>query len=465
MFARQPLLILTVLLLAGGCASYTTETAAMRQYWRAGDTTAAARAASGLAEKHGPDRDRILLRLEQGAALRADGQFAASSAVFENINATFSRDDFGPDLRISSLGSGIVSNPAQIPYTGRAYDRIFAAAFNALNYLALGDAPAARVALNNSYFWEQRAVQENRKQIEAATAQLNAADQPGAEKALQQPEIQGIYDTRLKHLEPYRVYAPYVNPFSVWLDGLFFLNLGADASDLERARKSFERLSDMVPKNKAVRQDFERASKARGPSEKPLVYVVFETGSAPIRVAEIIDIPFFLFSDSVPYFGIALPTLSFNSSYRPYLTLRTAEGTFQTELLADVDSIIATEFSDSYPVIFTRALISGLAKAALQYGIQKSVSDQSEAVKSLVLLSGLFYQYSMNQADLRSWSTLPKQIQIASFPRPDDNLMFIEDTFGSPIRLQLEPSRHHLVYIQAPSRDAPLNIHQFPLVR
>jgi hypothetical protein len=83
----------------------------------------------------------------------------------------------------------------------------------------------------------------------------------------------------LDHLKPY---ANYVNPFTVYLDGLFFMADAADASDLERARKSFERVTDFAPGNDYVKQDLAMVDGLmNGKPLPPTTFVIFETGCAP----------------------------------------------------------------------------------------------------------------------------------------------------------------------------------------
>jgi len=63
--------------------------------------------------------------------------------------------------------------------------------------------------------------------------------------------MRGAY-TDLNNL---KAYANYVNPFTVYLDGLYFMADAMDGSDLERARKSFERVVGFDPGNDYVKQD------------------------------------------------------------------------------------------------------------------------------------------------------------------------------------------------------------------
>jgi hypothetical protein len=51
-------------------------------------------------------------------------------------------------------------------------------------------------------------------------------------------------------------YGDYVNPFTTFLDALVFTHQGLDASDLERARKSWERVVGFAPQNPYARADY-----------------------------------------------------------------------------------------------------------------------------------------------------------------------------------------------------------------
>ena len=71
-----------VLLLAG-CASYVGQTGAFRGAWNSGSIEQAAQLATREANQRSESRDSVIWFLEQGAALRATGQFAASNQAFE----------------------------------------------------------------------------------------------------------------------------------------------------------------------------------------------------------------------------------------------------------------------------------------------------------------------------------------------------------------------------------------------
>ena len=131
-----------------------------------------------------------------------------------------------------------------------------------------------------------------------------------------QAQMQGAY-TNLDNLKPY---ANYVNPFTVYLDGLFFMANAADASDLERAHKSLERVVGFDPDNNYVKQDLATVNDLiNGKPLTPTTYVIFETGCAPVRDQIRIDIPIIV--SKVSYVGAAFPTLKPQGNYLPSLTV------------------------------------------------------------------------------------------------------------------------------------------------
>ena len=281
----QTLLFAAVIgLLATGCQTYEQQNRVI-QYWHQGNLTNAVAEATKKADKNAKNKDAIIWRLEQGAVLRGNGQYEDSNKAFDMAQAKI--DDYAQKakVRVGQEAGALLSNQANLDYEGRAYDGIMLNTYKALNFLALGETDKVRPELIRAYQRQQDAVESNKKRIEAAQAQATtttdttasgsqfkkkskSADNTGAatttnsaassaavEKAQQDPkfqaQIQGVY-TNLGNLKPY---ADYVNPFTVYLDGLYFMANAADASDLERAHKSLERVVGFDPDNNYVKQD------------------------------------------------------------------------------------------------------------------------------------------------------------------------------------------------------------------
>ena len=125
------------------------------------------------------------------------------------------------------------------------------------------------------------------------------------DKAQNDPKFKAQMQGAYAGLDNLKAYANYVNPFTVYLDGLFFMANAADASDLERAHKSLERVAGFAPDNNYVKQDLAAVDGVmQGKPLTPTTYVIFETGCAPVRDQIRIDIPVLLAKGSLRWRGI-----------------------------------------------------------------------------------------------------------------------------------------------------------------
>ncbi len=461
--ARAFLISLTALAgcLLTGCATYRDDAAALRQAWQKGDTQkAASEAKKGM---NGNDNrvNGLVWQLEAGATARAAHDIAASEAAFSKAQESVAYWDDQPDTLVGYETSALLVNQAQLPYRGAAYDRIMLDTYRALNALESDKPDDARVALNRALESQRKALERNAAAIEAAKkkASSNSRLVSGAQKA---PSVATGVDAITKPLDALPAYAPFVNPFSVWLDGVFFLHRGEGPSDAERARKSLERVADMVDKT-LVADDIVLARSGKA-LDTSITYVVFETGIGPWRTQRRIDIPSYFISKDVPYVGMALPELVFHGGYAPSLTVVADGARHTTRTIADIDAVVGQEFKADFPAILTRALLSAAAKAAAQYGVAEGAraagnSDWATAAQII----GVIYQVATNNADLRTWSTLPKQIQILRLNTPAGRTLALE-TVGQQAQVELLPGKVNVVCAKSVAAGLPLIVSQFVLV-
>jgi hypothetical protein len=292
-----------------GCQTYTAQTQSRSDALRSGDIASAVAIADRDAEKNAATKDALLYRLEQGAILRSaalanipapaarpaapatDGQTQTNQALLsvppEEIapriayltrslsafNEAIRRvDEYEAAAKISvgSEAGAILTNQANLPYRGRAYDKVMLHTYQAINYLQLADPDAARVELNRALQRQRDAVDANAKRI-AEAQKLAAESKTGSvkdeqgrsgsgydvDRAKSDPKTAaGIGNIESKFNSAILPYGDYVNPFTTFLDALVFTHQGADASDLERARKSWERVVNFAPANPYARADY-----------------------------------------------------------------------------------------------------------------------------------------------------------------------------------------------------------------
>ena len=455
---------LTVLLMTG-CQTYEQKTAETKSLWTGGNLAAASSDFTRKAEKAQGGKDALVYRLEQAMALRAAGKVAESQAAFEQADELINRFDEKAKTSVSREAGALLSNQANLPYTGRDYDRILVSTYKALNHLQLGQPEKARPELLRAYQRQQDAVENNRRRIDREQKEIQAAaaeksgEHQSVLKAQADPQVGGLMKKNYGALDSLKAYADYANPFTVYLDGVYFLSLSTGGSDLERARKSFERVQAMSGANKYIAADLAVAEKAaNGEPMPPRTFVIFETGSAPHREQFRIDIPLFIVgANRVPYVGAALPTLAFNPNHVSPLTLTSPAGSETTVTLASMDTVVGQAFRDELPGIVTKTLMSTTIKATAAYFVNKTAEEQGGSVAGLVsMLATAATQAAVNIADTRTWTTLPKEYQFCSLPTPADGKLRVSAPNTQQAEVAVDPKSTNLILVRSVSPYSPL---------
>jgi len=452
-------------ILATGCKTYEQQNKVIL-HWSQGNLTNAVVEAKAQADKNANNKDAIIWRLEQGTVLRAAGKYNDSNEAFDQAQVKI--DDYAQKakVRVGQEAGALLSNQANLDYEGRSYDGIMLNTYRALNYLALGEPDKARPEIIRAYQRQQDAVEANKKRIEKAQDEVEKSkdkDKAAIEKAQKDPKFQAQLTGVSSNLDNVKVYADYVNPFTVYLDGIYFLANAADASDLERAHKSFERVSSYAPDNDYVKQDLAAADDVISGKPLPLVtYVIFETGCAPTRSQIRVDIPIII--SKVSYVGAAFPTLKMQDNYSPSLMV-TANGTnVPTALVASVDGIVATDFKNELPVVITKTIVSTITKAVAAYAANEAARQAGGDWAGLISQIGTaVYQMAVNIADERTWTTLPKEFQVARIPTPADGKLELATPNGMRTSVTLNPATVNVVYVKAINAGTPLLVSQFKL--
>jgi hypothetical protein len=472
---NNPLLSLPVRLAASflaaallaGCVSYTDQTEQLRAAWAVGAYPQAEKIATAAAQ-HSNRVDTVLWNLEAGAAARAAGDFPGSLRAFNAADGLFDYWDTQPDVSISRETAALLVNPTVLPYRGYDYDRIMESVYQALNYLALGQFDQARVELNRALERQQTAQAHNAAR--AAAAQQAAADSAAhtgydAARAQNDPRFKAQYQQTYGPLDNLKYYTDYANPFATYLRALCLLARPLSPTDAESARVDFARVQAMIGSNEFIDADLALATQiTTGAKLPPLTFVIYETGQAPDRVEQRIDIPLFIASRDVPYFGVAFPKLNFHPQYSPGLVVQTVgQPALRTALLCDMDSVVAQEFRNDLPEVVVKTLISAGLKAAAQFGVHQTTKD-NDFLDSLTQISGLIYQVATNRADLRTWTTLPKQIQFARLPAPADHKLYLARAgVTESLEVDLPDSPVTIVLVKSTSPDGRLAIQTFSL--
>ncbi len=464
-FGRVAMMSLLVSAAFGCQAAYDKSSKGVMNHYRNGDYATAVPMVNDIAERSTKNQNAILWRLEQGAVLRAAGDYEASLAAFNDAEARADAEAAKGGQAALAEGAAFISNQGALTYLGYDYDKIMLNVYKALNYMSMDMPDAARVELIRALQRQQDAVAANTRRIEEL--EKKAQEKKGDydyERARNDERFKQQIDENYPDIEKFKVYTNYVNPFAEFLQGLFFMATAEDSSDAERAVKSMERVAGMLDAKDYLAKDLLLAEDvANGKAMPAMTYVIYEAGVAPKRGQTRIDIPVFVATRDVPYVGAAFPKLEFDTDFTTPVEAVAGGQTYPTQLLCDMDAVVYTEFNNRLPEVITKTLIAAGSRAAAQYGVQQAARGNSYAYAA-AMIGGVAYQAATNEADLRTWRTLPKQFQYCRFPTPEDRAVTLRAPFsGATETVAIDEGHVNVIFVKVARANAPLTVTQFKL--
>jgi uncharacterized protein len=476
-----------------GCSTYRDRTNSFMVPYQQGKYDAAASAVNNVVGPvRNPDgtfatkakvenEDQLLFRMQQGQVLRSANQLDDSIAALRIADGLIDKQDQQASVRITEEAAVAMTNQRFRDYEAFQYDRLAVQLNLALAYLQKGDVDNARVAMRAMQQRQQEAETYFEKEIEDLESKQGEPTKAKDDAGKQQADVNKTFNDPGLQSQFKQVYgdAPtladrkairkFVNPFGEYLQGVYFLSLALGASDVETGVVAFKRVAGMLPDNPYVKADLAEAERvAAGNLITPTTYVFFETGLAPYRDQIRIDIPLFLLNlaysgNRVPYVGAAFPVLKYHQAYEQYLSAAAGGATYQTTLMTDMDEVVKTDFNNELPKVIFRTIFSTATKAAASYGINKAAEANTYALIGTMVATTV-YQAAMNEADLRTWESLPKQFQVARFPTPEDRKVTLTLTSGAALpTLDLVPGTINVIYVKSTAPGQPPAISQYKI--
>ena len=391
-------------------------------------------------EKGSPRGEDLLWSLQLGSIERFENHLEQSTYTFdtcEDIMTHFDAENSGIGHTVGS----VAVNDNIVPYTGQVYDGVMVNTYKAFNFMAMGMPDLARVEFNRALDRQRRAKETFNKEIQELRDETAQNENSAlVQKTLDNPQFQNQLSSTYSTLEQYIIYPDFVNPFATYAAGVFFTIDG----DYDKAIDLFKESAGMLPENSFVTDDFKALENAldHGTAFPRTVWVFFENGLGPVKTESRIDLPLFIATDDVRYVGIALPQLEYRPAPVPYFDVQSPNGTLRTQFLANMDSVVKTEFDKEFPAILTRAILSATAKAIAQAALEKNQDSSTAAVFAAL------YSFATTAADVRIWTMLPKNIQLARLPIPADGAIELLAPGRPAIPVQIPDCNYAVVYVR-----------------
>jgi hypothetical protein len=400
-------------LILAGCAasSVFNPYPAQAKVWQAALDTGAPPAAIARLQPKTTSADGLLYLLETGRVQQLAGNAEQSQAAFDAALQKFEQQDEKAVISVSSYlasGTSLLTNDNAIPYHGHAYERVFLHQYQALNYLAQGKADGALVEIRRA----------NQVQVDTLAKKENKVDSARADA-----ESKGFDESRYDNyfspmdLAAGRVKTGFQNAATFYLSGLIYEAAGKSNDAFIDYRKALE----LVPDNTYLQKDVVRTGIQSGLDVQALAKQLGNTKLAPARnegeLIVYIEEGYVTAKQplSIPIWtSKTLNTISFpiySNTPEPHpITVQIDGNALTASVLVDTSALAVRTLKDEVPLLLTRAFLRLLAKQEMQRQMQKNDST------GLLNLFTTMYSLVTDQADLRSWLTLPNSGQVIRLP-------------------------------------------------
>lgn len=418
-FSGTVLLLVTVLL--HGCSAFTSYRDRIEgplQKFESGDFEGAY---EGLEKRARKGTARLAYLLEAATVLHTEGDLKESTRIFsasEDLIRSYEERAVISVTETAAKGASLVLNEKTIPYEGEPFEKVLVHSYKALNYLFLGQTEEARVEIRRSFARQQ----ENRRRHEREIAALEE------EARDRQIQIAGLLREAHAQYDESRIRSgpvlnPYEDPFAYYLSALVYESNGEynDAYiDLKRAQElrpgvpcvenDLLRMAKLAGLKDAYREWSERLGRpARfsNPQAEGEILVFLQAGMGPRKEEVRLVLP-------VPEAGlvsVALPRYARVQSRFDKAALYDSDGRLlgETAVLTDIETLAIRNLEDRMPVLVLKQVLRAAAKGVLA----ATAADQGGAGAALAVN---LFNLVTEQADLRCWTTLPRNFQVARIP-------------------------------------------------
>ncbi len=393
----------------------------------------------------------VLFAMEMGRVAQLEGDVASSREAYDKAIARIRAQDEKAKISASGAaaqGGAVLVNDKVIAYRAPSYERTLVHHYQALNYLATNDVIGAGVEVRRANREQEGALQAHEREIEKAKSQdQNAASEETNSTSAgeaRDPSLLPVYAGLDQMAGAVKV--SFQNAATFYVSAVIWEMLG-EPND---AYIDYKKALEIYPENPYLQRDVVRLAKRLGMREdledfarrfpaaadtpvaggkdfagKARLVVVYEEGLAPKKTEMSVAYPL-PSADSIGV--IALP--AYAEIPLPPVPVAVAAGgksLGSTAPICNVAALAARALDEQMPGILTRQVARAVTKAVAA----KAAKDQGGGGAELAVL---LYNVISEQADLRSWLSLPAHIQILSaWPDPGNPQVAISAPGGGTL--------------------------------
>jgi hypothetical protein len=361
--------------LASGCVSARMSDHESDQLFRqAKYEEAAQRLQKGVLDQSPDGRDLLLYLLDVGLSFHSAGKFEESNKAFQEADKIAEIKDY---TSLAAETATLLTSDNLKDYKGEDFEKVLINTYLAMNYALMGDTENALV--------EARRV--NRK--------LYLMVSEGGKKYKQNAFARYLSAVLYENENNYN--DAYVDYKNTWKLNPTFPGLGLDLWKSAWQLRMPDEMERWDRTYGLTRVDHDIAKQVGPKSKQGEVIVLYENGISPLKRPN-------------PSFS-ELP--KFYPRYNPVSTaqvLLNGEIKGTTSILENIEATAIENLDEKYAGLMAKKIAGLVAKEGVAYGISKQTNSPLIGFLAKVVM------YASDQADLRSWNLLPKDLQLLRIP-------------------------------------------------
>lgn len=354
-------------------------------------------------------KDAVLYTLEKARIYQVDQNYQESIEAYKKAFELLDKQNNRARVSVSRVGFkalSMLSNDSVVPYLVPPYEQVLAHISQAKNYIFIQDLQSAgvemRVAQQLQRDIELNHEKELAKKVEKANAKNTSKNDSNAEEEdFDNAETPAELNEALSGLDKIagKIKNTYQNSYAFYMAANVWEAMGEYNDALVDYKKAYELQPDQ-----RISQDIKRVDQIATQKNGTVPVIIFiEQGLVPQKVEQKITLPVPSGLTSIAFAMYDPKTYESPQSLQIILDGRNVQ---QSYVMSDIGALAVKQLKEHT----VSAVSSQVARVVTKYVAQQQLGQHLGALGQI---AGTLLNTSTEHADLRSWSTLPGNTQIA----------------------------------------------------
>lgn len=351
-------------------------------------------------------KDAVLYTLEKARIYQVDQKYQDSIDAYKKAFELLDKQNNRAKVSVSRVGFkalSMLSNDSVVPYLVAPYEQVLAHISQAKNYIFIHDLPSAGVEMRVAQQLQREIELNHEKELAKKVEKAKSKDtqKPAAsDEDFENAEAPSQLNDALSGLDKItgKIKNTYQNSYAFYMAANVWEAMGEYNDALVDYKKAYELQPDQQ-----IGQDIQRVDHTPQKSATVPVIVFIEQGLVPQKVEQKITLPVPNGLSSIAFAMYDPATYQTPKQIQVSVDGRVMQHSY---VMSDIGALAVKQLKEQT----VSTVSSQVARVAAKYVLQQQLGQQLGALGQI---AGNLMNVATEHADLRSWSTLPSNTQIA----------------------------------------------------